>query len=148
MNIQTLLYIFLAFFMGAAMSVYLPMNGVVSKIIGSSITANVIFFLVAFLISLLIFFLFGEINTIPNIKKVPFVFFLSGFFGGLIVLGMTFLIPRIGAGKFFIALITGQILMAIIVSNYGILSSPQTPITLKKIMGAILVVFGAIISIY
>ncbi len=145
---QTFLYLSLVFFMGITMPIYLPMNGHVSKIIGSSITANVTFFLAAFLISALMFFLFGDINTIPNIKKVPFYFYMSGIFGGMIVLGTTFLIPRIGARSFFITLITGQILMSIIVSNYGLLSSPTDPITLKKILGAFLVILGAIISIY
>jgi uncharacterized membrane protein YdcZ (DUF606 family) len=36
--------------------------------------------------------------------------------------------------------------MAIIVSNYGILASPKDPITIRKILGAILVLCGAILS--
>ncbi len=36
--------------------------------------------------------------------------------------------------------------MAIIVSNYGILASPKDPITIRKILGAILVLGGAILS--
>ena len=36
--------------------------------------------------------------------------------------------------------------MAIIVSNYGILASPKDPITIRKILGAILVLWVAILS--
>jgi transporter family-2 protein len=44
-------------------------------------------------------------------------------------------------------LVSGQILMAIIVSHFGILESPQDPITLRKTLGAILVVAGAVLSV-
>jgi transporter family-2 protein len=62
------------------------------------------------------------------------------------ILGTTFLIPKIGARKFFILLISGQILMAIIVSHFGILESPRDPITFKKVLAAGLVIAGAFLS--
>jgi transporter family-2 protein len=65
-----------------------------------------------------------------------------------VVLGTTFLIPHIGARKFFILLITGQILMAIVVSHFGILESPKDPINMQKMIGAVLVLTGAIFSTY
>ena len=45
-------------------------------------------------------------------------------------------------------LITGQILMAIVVSHFGILESPKDPINMKKMIGAVLVLTGAIFSTY
>ena len=45
-------------------------------------------------------------------------------------------------------LIAGQILMAIIVSHFGLLESPKDPITMKKMIGATLVLTGAIFSTY
>ena len=62
------------------------------------------------------------------------------------VLGTTFLIPKLGARRFFILTITGQILMAIIVSHFGALESPKDPITLKKLFGAALIIVGAAFS--
>ena len=68
---QTTIYIVLAFSMGLIMSIYLPMNSSVAKYIGSSITANVTFFTVALLTSVLIFLLSGQFNTINHLKDVP-----------------------------------------------------------------------------
>jgi uncharacterized membrane protein YdcZ (DUF606 family) len=45
-------------------------------------------------------------------------------------------------------LIAGQILMAIIVSHFGLLESPKDPVNMKKVIGAILVLTGAIFSTY
>jgi len=43
-------------------------------------------------------------------------------------------------------LVTGQIVMAIVVSHFGALESPLDPISLKKMLGATLVIMGAVIS--
>ena len=134
--------------MGLIMSIYLPMNSSVAKYIGSSTTANIIFFTVALLTSALIFLLSGRWDTINHLKDVPAILYLAGFVSAFVVLGTTILIPHIGARKFFILLITGQILMAIVVSHFGLLESPQDPINMKKMIGAALVLTGAIFSTY
>jgi transporter family-2 protein len=145
---QTTLYLALAFAMGLTMSIYLPMNSSVAKYLGSTIAANVTFFLVALLTSVFIFLLSGQVYTIHHLKDVPALLYLAGFISAFVVLGTTFLIPHIGARKFFILLITGQILMAIIISHFGVLESPKDPITMKKMIGAVLVLVGAIFSTY
>ncbi|MDY6970976.1 MAG: DMT family transporter [Thermodesulfobacteriota bacterium] len=143
---QTAIYIGLAFLMGTSMSIYLPMNSSMSKYVGSSITANVIFFSVGLVTSMLILVLFGETDTLARTRDVPIHLFLTGFLSAFIVLGATFLIPHIGARIFFILLVTGQVLMAVAVSHFGILESPMDPIGIKKLIGAALVITGAIIS--
>ena len=143
---QTSLYIMLALLMGVVMSIYLPMNSSVSKHLGSPITANLTFFLVALITSIFIFFVFGKVDTISKLKDVPVYLYLTGFISAFIVLGTTFLLPHIGARKFFILMISGQIVMAMVVSHFGLLTSPQDPITIKKIIGASFVVLGAMIS--
>ena len=145
---QTTLYLALAFAMGLTMSIYLPMNSSVAKYLGSTITANVTFFLVALLTSVLIFLLSGQVYTIHHLKDVPALLYFAGFISAFVILGTTFLIPHIGARKFFILLITGQILMAIVISHFGLLESPKDPVNMKKMIGAVLVLAGAIFSIY
>ena len=134
--------------MGLIMSVYLPMNSSVARYLGSTITANVTFFMVALLTSVFIFLITGQFNTINHLKDVPVFFYLTGFISAFVVLGTTFLIPHIGARKFFILLITGQILMAIVISHFGLLESPKDPINMKKVIGAVLVLAGAVFSTY
>ena len=143
---QNVFYIFIAVLMGIIISIYLPMNSSVSRYLGSVFTANITFFLVALITSILLFLIFGEFNTIYFIKNVPPYLYLTGFVSAFIVLGTTFLIPHLGARNLFIFVVSGQILMAVIVSHFGILESPEDPITFKKICGAILVVCGAYVS--
>lgn len=128
--------------MGLTMSIYLPMNSSVAKYLGSSNTANVTFFTVALLTSILILLISGRFHTINYLNSVPAYLYLAGFVSAFVVLGTTFLIPHIGARKFFILLITGQILMAVVVSHFGFLESPKDPINMKKMIGAVLVLSG------
>ena len=115
---------------------------------GSPITASVPFFIISLITTLFIFFLSADYRTIYKIKNMPAYLFLPGFAAALIVLGTTYLIPRIGARKFFILVITGQILMALIINHFGILESPKDPITQKKLLGALLIVVGAVLSTF
>jgi transporter family-2 protein len=143
---QSSAYILIALLMGITMAIYLPMNSLVSRYLGSSIAATVTFFAVALLTAALILLLSGESDAITKIGHVPKYLYLSGFISAFMIIGTTFLIPKIGARLFFILLISGQILMAIVVSHFGILASPRDPMTLKKILAAGLVVAGAFLS--
>jgi transporter family-2 protein len=116
--------------------------------LGSAITANVIFFFFALFTAILIFLIFGQFTTIHHLKEVPSILYITGVISAFVVLGSTILIPHIGARKFFILLIAGQVLMAIVVSHFGLLESPKNPINMKKMIGAILVLTGAIFSTY
>ena len=143
---QTGFYTLSALFIGAIISIYFPMNSAVSRYMGSPLTANISFFIVALLTSMFLFAIWGDVKTLNNIKQVPSYLFLTGFISAFIVLGTTFLIPQLGARKFFILTIAGQIVMAMIISHFGVLESPKDPVTIKKTVGAVLLFAGAIVS--
>ena len=91
--------------------------------------------MVALITTLFLFFLSTDYRTIYKIKNVPEYLFLPGFVAALMVVGTTYIIPKVGARKLFILVITGQILMALIVNHFGLLESPKDPITQKKLLG-------------
>src|SRR5664280_1287174 len=143
---QTPVFAIVAFLMGVILSVYLPINSAASKHLGSSIAASATFFVVATITSILILFLGGEYHSLVKLKTVPGYLHVAGIISAFFIVGTTFLIPKIGARTFFVLLVSGQILMAIIVSHFGILESPKDPVTLKKMAGAMLVIAGAVLS--
>jgi transporter family-2 protein len=141
-------FIITAFLMGVTLSIYLPMNSSVSKYLGSSIAASATFFVVATITVLLILILGGYHHSLARIRNVPVYLHIAGVISAFFIIGTTFLIPKIGARTFFILLVSGQILMAIVVSHFGILESPTDPISLKKTLGAVLVIAGAVLSVH
>lgn len=144
---QMPIFIVTAFLMGVTLSVYLPMNSSVSKYLGSSIAASATFFVVATITVLFVLILGGHHHSLARIRNVPVYLHIAGVISAFFIIGTTFLIPKIGARTFFILLVSGQILMAIIVSHFGLLESPQDPVTVKKMAGAILVIAGAVLSV-
>ena len=102
---------------GVISAIYLPVNSSVSKYLGSPITANITFYFVALVTSVVIFAQFGDIQTIRNISRVPPHLFLTGFVSAFIVLALTFLIPKLGVRQLVILSIAGQLVMAMIVSQ-------------------------------
>lgn len=143
---QTPTFAIVAFLMGVILSVYLPMNSSVSRHLGSSIAASATFFVIATITSILILLFGGEYHSLAKLKTVPGYLHTAGIISAFFIVGTTFLIPKIGARTFFVLLVSGQILMAIVVSHFGILESPKDPVTVKKTFGAILVIAGALLS--
>ena len=144
---QSGIYILLALFIGIISAIYLPMNSSVSRYLGSPLTANITFYFVALVTSIIVFCAIGDFQTISNIKNVPAYLYLTGFISAFIVLAITFLIPILGPRKLLILSLAGQLVMAMIISHLGVLESPKDPITIKKIIGATLLFVGAVVSV-
>jgi bacterial/archaeal transporter family-2 protein len=139
-------FMVIAFLMGVILSTYLPMNSSASRYLGSSIAASFSFFIVATATSLCILLFSGQYQCLTKLKTVPVYLHIAGIISAFFIVGTTFLVPKIGARTFFILLVSGQILMAIAVSHFGLLESPQDPVTIKKVAGAFLVIAGAVLS--
>jgi bacterial/archaeal transporter family-2 protein len=128
------------------MSVYLPMNGIVSRLTSSPFAANAIFYFVGFVASVVILAVFGDLRAALRFKSVPPYLLLAGAMSNLLVVTTIFLIPRFGARRVFVFLLAGEVIMAVIVSHFGLIESPKDPITWQKITGAALLILGAVIS--
>ena len=139
-------FLIIAFLMGVILSTYLPMNSSASRYLGSSIAASFSFFIVATVTSLCLLLFSGQYQCLTRIKTVPVYLHVAGVISAFFIVGTTFLVPKIGARTFFILLVSGQILMAIAISHFGLLESPQDPVTVKKMAGALLVIAGAVLS--
>lgn len=144
---QTGIHILIALMIGVIAAIYLPMNSSVSRHLGSPLTANITFYSVALVTSILLFLMYGEFATIANLGNVPPWLYLTGFISAFIVLAITFLIPKIGARQLVVLSVAGQMIMAMLISHFGVLESPQDPITVKKVAGAALLVAGVAVSV-
>lgn len=138
-----LLYYAGALAIGASFSIYLPMLSQTGRIVGSPALANVPFFLIGATVSAIAFLLTARPSAVTRFVDVPPWLFLAGVVSGIVIVGTTALIPRIGPGVFFVLIVAGQVVMGAIVSHFGVLGSPLDPLTLKKLAGMVLVIGGA-----
>ena len=140
-------YLAMALMVGLLAAFYLPMNAAVGRYLGSPLTATITFYTVALVSTILAFLMVGDTTTLKNITKVPKWLFLTGVASALVVFAITFLIPQIGARQMSLLAIGGQITMAMLVSHYGLLGTPEDPITLKKLIGAGLIFVGVVTTV-
>jgi len=143
----TLLSFLMAFLLGASISIYHPMNGSVSRITGSPLLTNVVFYFFALLSSFVMLVAFGGLKFFGKLREVPPVLFIAGVMSAIMVLGTLILLPRLGARRLFLLQVAGQILMAIIVAHFGLLDTQHDPLTIRKAIGAGLLLAGAIVSV-
>lgn len=133
----------LALLMGAIISIYLPMISQSAKILGSGPMANVPFFAIALISSIAIAVATGSrTEQFQKIAGLPIWLLTAGVMSAGMIIGSSFLIPKIGIGAFFVLLVSGQVLAGMVFGYFGLFGVPASALTVGKISGALLVVAG------
>ena len=135
--------IFLALILGAIVSIYFPMIAQSAKILGSGPLANIPFFGIAFVSSIAIAIAMG--NRLADLQKmnaVPLWLWTAGIMSAGLIIGSSYLIPRLGLGTFFVLMVSGQVLASMIFGYFGLFGVPATAISIGKLLGAALVITG------
>jgi transporter family-2 protein len=140
---MTLPLILLALGLGAVISIYFPMVSQSARILNSIPLANVPFFAIAFVTSLAIALASGSRGAeFQRIVTLPPLLLTAGVMSAGLIIGSSYVIPRIGLGAFFVLLVSGQILAGLIFGYLGLFGVPQTAPTLGKLVGAGMVIGG------
>ena len=75
-------------------------------------------------------------------QSVPPWLYLAGLAVVFYILSITMLGPKIGIGTAVLCVLLGQIISAALIDHFGWFGAPQSPITLKKLVGLLLMVAG------
>lgn len=146
---MSVLLVLFALLMGAIISIYLPMISQTAKILSSTSLANVSFFGVAFFASILVAVLTGSREKdFSAMTSIPLYLLSAGVMSALMVLGSSYLIPRIGINAFFVLLVSGQIIAGMIFSQFGLFGTPVSSVSFAKVGGALMVMLGAYFVTY
>lgn len=58
------------------------------------------------------------------------------------IIGTSFLIPRIGIGAFFVLAVSGQVFAGLVFGYLGLFGMPASALSVGKLLGAMLVIAG------
>lgn len=129
--------------LGAVVAVYFPMIARSAQILGSGPLANVPFFGIAFVTSLIIALATGSRPAdFGKFTQIPPILLTAGVMSAGLIIGSSFLIPRIGLGTFVVLLVAGQILAGFAFGQIGIFGIEPQQLTIAKVAGAGLVIAG------
>ncbi|ETY74263.1 membrane protein [Lactiplantibacillus fabifermentans T30PCM01] len=118
-------------------------NGHLGVVLGSSVKAAFISFLVG-TVTLVIanLLLQPKLQIVQGEHGNPWWMWLGGVFGGLFVAGNAYLVPSLGTGLAVVVILVGQMSGGLVVDQFGLLESAKNPITLLKIVGIIVMLIG------
>ncbi|MGJ8623893.1 MAG: DMT family transporter [Yoonia sp.] len=129
--------------LGAAVAIYFPMIAKSAQVLGSAPLANVPFFGIAFVSSLIIAFTTGSrLADFGKFTQIPPILLTAGVMSAGLIIGSSFLIPRIGLGTFVVLLVAGQIIAGFAFGQIGIFGIEPQQLSIAKVAGAGLVIAG------
>ena len=143
MNILSLL----AMGAGAAITVQATMNAQLGVLLKSSMLGTSIAFLFSCVFTVLAMVLWSkQTPQLTDIKTVPLYLWFSGGALSAFGVGMSYyLIPKMGVASMMSYALSGQIIVATIVSHFGWFDLPLKPISLPKISGIIALIVGMLL---
>ena len=148
MKTTSLLWL-LALVAGALIPIQAAANAALSKSIQGNVPfAALTLFVVAGVASAAVVLLAG--SPIPPTaiwRAAPWWSYLGGFIVAFYVLSITFLAPRLGVGTAISLIVAGQIVAALTIDHFGLLRSPVFPLTLTRLVGAVLMAVGVFLAL-
>ena len=137
----------LAVLVGAGLTLQVGMNSTVRMAIGSPVVATIVNFAVGLAALGLVAVASGARVVPGSTAAVPAWAWFGGLLGAAYVASTTVLGPRLGATVLLALTLGGQMLAALAVDQYGVIGFPQSPVTPARLLGAVLVIAGALLIV-
>lgn len=132
--------------LGIVLAVHLAMNGRVGAVMDNARVANAVFWTIGAVTAIIVGISGWESGVLGHLREINPLLLTAGALGALLVFTIAWMIPRMGAGPVFVLLLSGQVVGSLIMSHFGLLGSPEDPITLVQLIGAALMIAGASIA--
>jgi transporter family-2 protein len=141
-----IVYLLLAILAGAMLPVQTGVNVQLRGLIGHPITAALVSFLVGS----------AGLAVAAVVARAPLTLggawtrsewwhWSGGLLGAVYIVGTIVLAPRLGAATLVAALVAGQMIMSLVIDQYGWVGFAEHPISPLRLLGAALVVGGVVL---
>lgn len=136
----------LALLAGAAIGIQAGMNAQLGVLLKSPLLSAAITFIVACCCVLIVVAITTrQLPSLTSVQSVPLHLWFSGAISAFGVASFYFLIPRMGVGPMMSFALTGQLLIAMLVSHFGWFDLPIKPINVSKCMGVLAMIAGIVL---
>ncbi|PKP70509.1 MAG: hypothetical protein CVT82_06870 [Alphaproteobacteria bacterium HGW-Alphaproteobacteria-4] len=142
---QVVPYMIAAICVGVLVSAQPPLNAILSRALGSAYAATTISILVALVFSLVALAIAGTgASSVAALIQVPWWVYLAGVVGAVFVGAGVVIAPVTGALLFFVCILTGQLLGAMIMDHFGAFGLIVREVSVPRLAGFGLVLAGAL----
>ena len=129
---------------GALLPVQAILNTKLGKQTGGPMISSMLSFLVG-LIGLFIINVVTNYTAFSNMKLLsvsPWYYWIGGLLGAIYVSCIIFVNQQQGVALTFALAVAGQIFISLIIDHFGLLGSFVRPVSIPKIIGALLIIAG------
>lgn len=144
---MTTKYLIWAGLSGAFIPIMGILNARLGKAIGSSFHAPVIAIAVSIIFAGVFSLIFTKslpnLNELSNVKPIEY---LGGLIIAFYVISATLLVPKIGVANFIVCAVSSQIIISVLIDNYGLFGAAVKQVSLTKLIGISLLLIGLVIT--
>lgn len=139
--------IILGFLAGVGLPIQTSVNTRLRKKVGSPYNASLVSFVVALLFLSALLLITGQGLHIPlaQLLNEPAWIWIGGICGLVFLTGNILLFSKSGGVQTVVLPVLGQILMGLIIDNFGLFYSQKTPLSVFRIAGAVMVILGVVL---
>ncbi len=143
---KKLIWQIIALLDGFAFSIESTINGHVGTVLHSPIYSAFLTFIIASIILIVINLVQGNFKNMKYIvsERTPWWNFLGGIIGGINIFINAFLVPQIGIGLATILGLLGQIIISLVIDNWGFLGAEINKISKLQITGILTIILGIV----
>lgn len=136
---------FLAFLVGAALSIQAPINAMVGARLGHPLGGATLSFVVGtiFLVAVTLTLARGQVAW-GNIASLSPLLWIGGILGAIYITVAIWLTPTIGVGALIALAIAGQVTASLLLDHYGLFGLAVREINVGRASGALMVIVGAL----
>lgn len=127
---------------GGLIALQAPINSVLGKTVGTWQAAFVSFAVGTALLAGIVSFASGGFGAIADARHLSWYYLTGGILGLAYVTCVLVTVRSLGAGGVTAATITGQLTIAVVVDQLGILGVAKHPVTALRVLGVLLLVAG------
>lgn len=137
---ENLFYLGLAIAAGVCTALQTSINTALSRTIGS-LESSLISFITGTLLLLVLVLLFGkgQLSLIPTVPKWQLI---GGFLGAFLVFTTIIVTPKLGVVLIVTAIMLGQLIMSMIIDNFGLLQTVPVPLSPWRVVGVMFIAIG------
>jgi transporter family-2 protein len=130
---------------GILVAVQAPVNARLRTIVSSPVFAGLVSFAVGTVLLLVLTLAWGQIGAVSKLGGGPWWVYLGGACGTALVVGTLVATPRIGVLATFVAVIVGEVAMAVAIDQYGWFHTPRIAFTWERALGVVLLVLSLVL---
>ena len=144
-TLQTTLLFGLGVLAGGMIAVQSVLNATLGDRLGNlgSVLILTLVSILVLLAGILLFPRTAHFHMMPGFSE--WYLYAGGILGVAILAAPIFLVPRIGTTSTLVAIVMGQLILALLIDHFGLFASPRIPASGSRLIGVALVAAGAIL---